>query len=172
MAENKRKNYKEESEFIEKLVNIRRVVKVVKGGRIFGFSALAVVGDGNGKVGYGTGKAREVPIAIQKAMDKAKKSMKLVPLVNGTLHYSITSCVGAAKVYLQPASEGTGVIAGGPMRSVLEAVGVHNIFAKCNGTRNPISVVRATIDGLTKMSSPQTVAAKRGKTVEEITGEV
>ena len=172
MAENKRKNYKEESEFIEKLVNIRRVVKVVKGGRIFGFSALAVVGDGNGKVGYGTGKAREVPIAIQKAMDKAKRSMKLVPLVNGTLHYPITSSVGAAKVYLQPASEGTGVIAGGPMRSVLEAVGVHNILAKCNGTRNPISVVRATIDGLSKMSSPQTVAAKRGKTVEEITGEV
>ena len=131
MAENKRKNYKEESEFIEKLVNIRRVVKVVKGGRIFGFSALVVVGDGNGKVGYGTGKAREVPLAIQKAMDKAKRSMKPVPLVNGTLHYPITSSVGAAKVYMQPASEGTGVIAGGPMRSVLEAVGVHNILAKC-----------------------------------------
>ena len=113
MAEKKRNNYKEESEFIEKLVNIRRVVKVVKGGRIFGFSALVVVGDGNGKVGYGTGKAREVPIAIQKAMEKAKRSMKLVPLVNGTLHYPITSTVGAAKVYLQPASEGTGVIAGG-----------------------------------------------------------
>ena len=113
-----------------------------------------------------------VTLDADRAMDKAKKSMKLVPLVNGTLHYPITSCVGAAKVYLQPASEGTGVIAGGPMRSVLEAVGVHNILAKCNGTRNPISVVRATIDGLTKMSSPQTVAAKRGKTVEEITGEV
>ena len=165
MAENKRNNYKEESEFIEKLVNIRRVVKVVKGGRIFGFSALVVVGDG-------TGKAREVPLAIQKAMDKAKRAMKPVPLVNGTLHYPITSSVGAAKVYLQPASEGTGVIAGGPMRSVLEAVGVHNILAKCNGTRNPISVVRATVEGLTKMSSPQIVAAKRGKTVEQITGEV
>ena len=135
MADNKRNNYKEESEFIEKLVNIRRVVKVVKGGRIFGFSALVVVGDGNGKVGYGTGKAREVPLAIQKAMDKAKRAMKPVPLVNGTLHYPITSSVGAAKVYMQPASEGTGVIAGGPMRSVLEAVGVHNILAKCNGTR-------------------------------------
>ena len=105
-------------------------------------------------------------------MDKAKKSMKLVPIVNGTLHYPITSCVGAAKVYMQPASEGTGVIAGGPMRSVLEAAGVHNILAKCNGTRNPISVVRATVDGLTKMSSPQSVAAKRGKSVEEITGEL
>ena len=172
MAENNRNNFKEESEFIEKLVNIRRVVKVVKGGRIFGFSALVVVGDGNGKVGYGTGKAREVPLAIQKAMDKAKRSMKPVPLINGTLHYPITSRVGAAKVYMQPASEGTGVIAGGPMRSVLEAVGVHNILAKCNGTRNPISVVRATVDGLTKMSSPQIVAAKRGKTVEQILGEV
>jgi small subunit ribosomal protein S5 len=103
-------------------------------------------------------------------MDKARKTMKSVPLVNGTLHYPITSCVGAAKVYMQPASDGTGVIAGGPMRSVLEAVGVHNILAKCNGTRNPISVVRATIEGLTNMSSPATVAAKRGKTVEQITG--
>ena len=160
------------SDYIEKLVAVNRTAKVVKGGRQFGFTALTVVGDGHGRVGYGYGKAKEVPIAIQKAMGKAKRSMKLVPLVNGTLHYPITSCVGAAKVYLQPASEGTGVIAGGPMRSVLEAVGVHNILAKCNGTRNPISVVRATIDGLTKMSSPQTVAAKRGKTVEEITGEV
>ena len=171
MAENKKNNYNEESEYIEKLVNIRRVVKVVKGGRIFGFSALVVVGDGNGKIGYGTGKAREVPAAIQKAMDKAKKSMKSVPLVNGTLHYPITSCVGAAKVYMQPASDGTGVIAGGPMRSVMEAVGVHNILAKCNGTRNPISVVRATVEGLTNMTSPASVAAKRGKTVEQITGE-
>jgi small subunit ribosomal protein S5 len=171
MAENKKNNYNEESEYIEKLVNIRRVVKVVKGGRIFGFSALVVVGDGNGKIGYGTGKAREVPAAIQKAMDKAKKCMKSVPLVNGTLHYPITSSVGAAKVYMQPASDGTGVIAGGPMRSVFEAVGVHNILAKCNGTRNPISVVRATVEGLTQMSSPASVAAKRGKTVEQITGE-
>jgi small subunit ribosomal protein S5 len=161
-----RKNNKEEGDgYIEKLVNIRRVVKVVKGGRIFGFSALVVVGDGNGKVGYGTGKAREVPIAIQKAMDKARKAMKNVPLKDGTLYYPITSNVGAAKVYMQPASEGTGVIAGGPMRSVLEAVGVHNILAKCNGTRNPISVVRATIEGLTSMSSPQLVAAKRDEKV-------
>ena len=164
MAEYKKNNNNDDNEFIEKLVNIRRVVKVVKGGRIFGFSALVVVGDGKGKVGYGTGKAREVPAAIQKAM-------KAVPLVNGTLHYPITSHVGAAKVYMQPASEGTGVIAGGPMRSVLEAVGVHNILAKCNGTRNPISVVRATVEGLTSMSSPAMVAAKRGKTVEQINGE-
>ncbi len=171
MAEYKKNKNNEDSDLIEKLVNIRRVVKVVKGGRIFGFSALVVVGDGKGKVGYGTGKAREVPAAIQKAMDKAKKAMKIVPLVNGTLHYPITSHVGAAKVYMQPASEGTGVIAGGPMRSVLEAVGVHDILAKCNGTRNPISVVRATVEGLTSMSSPSTVAAKRGKTVEQIKGE-
>ncbi|SMM99215.1 SSU ribosomal protein S5p (S2e) [uncultured Candidatus Thioglobus sp.] len=173
MAEYKKKNNNEEGDdFIEKLVNIRRVVKATKGGRQMGFSALVVVGDGNGKVGYGTGKAKEVPSAIQKAMDKARKAMKNVPLKNGTLYYPITSNVGAAKVYMQPASEGTGVIAGGPMRSVLEAVGVHDILAKCNGTRNPISVVRATIEGLTSMSSPQLVAAKRGKSVEEITGEV
>lgn len=169
MAEYKKNNNNDDKDYIEKLVNIRRVVKVVKGGRIFGFSALVVVGDGNGKVGYGTGKAREVPVAIQKAMDKARKRMKSVSLVNGTLHYPIVSRVGAAKVYMQPASEGTGVIAGGPMRSVLEAVGVHNILAKCNGTRNPISVVRATVEGLTSMSSPQLVAAKRGKTVDQIT---
>ncbi len=171
MAEYKKNNNNDDNEYIEKLVNIRRVVKVVKGGRIFGFSALVVVGDGKGKVGYGTGKSREVPSAIQKAMEKAKKAMKTVPLTNGTLHYPITSNVGAAKVYMQPASEGTGVIAGGPMRSVLEAVGVHDILAKCNGTRNPISVVRATVEGLTSMSSPAMVAAKRGKTVEQINGE-
>lgn len=170
MAENKRNNYKEESEFIEKLVNIRRVVKVVKGGRIFGFSALVVVGDGNGKVGYGTGKAREVPLAIQKAMDKAKRAMKPVPLVNGTLHYPITSSVGAAKVYLQPASEGTGVIAGGAMRAVFEMAGVHNVLAKCYGSTNPVNVVRATFNGLKAMNSPEEIAAKRGKTVEEILG--
>jgi small subunit ribosomal protein S5 len=159
------------NDYIEKLVNVRRVVKVVKGGRIFGFSALVVVGDGNGKVSYGTGKSREVPIAIQKAIEKAKKSMKSVSLVNGTLHYPINFRLGAAKIYMQPASEGTGVIAGGPMRSVLEAVGVHNILTKCNGTRNPISVVRATIAGLYSMSSPQVIAAKRGKSIEQITGE-
>jgi small subunit ribosomal protein S5 len=164
-------NKEDSKEYIEKLVNIRRVVKVVKGGRIFGFSALVVVGDGKGFVGYGTGKAREVPAAIQKAMEKARRNMKKVPLINGTLYYPVTSSVGAAKVYMQPASEGTGVIAGGPMRSVLEAVGVHNILAKCNGTRNPISVVRATIDGLSSMSSPESIAAKRGKKVEEILGE-
>ena len=150
------------------MVNIRRVVKVVKGGRIFGFSALVVVGDGNGKVGYGTGKAREVPLAIQKAMDKAKRSMKPVPLINGTLHYPITSRVGAAKVYMQPAAEGTGIIAGGAMRAVLELVGVQNVLAKCYGSTNPVNVVRATINALRSMESPEEVALRRGKKIAEV----
>jgi len=156
----------------ESLVQVNRVSKVVKGGRIFSFTALTVVGDGAGRVGFGRGKAREVPAAIQKAMEAARRNMITVELDGTTLQYPIKARHGASKVYMQPASEGTGVIAGGPMRSVLEAVGVHNILAKCNGTRNPISVVRATVEGLTKMSSPQIVAAKRGKTVEQITGEV
>ena len=153
----------------ERLVGIRRVAKVVKGGRVFGFSALTVVGDGNGKVGFGRGKAREVPIAIQKAMENARKNMKQVSIVNGTLQYPITSEHGAAKVYMQPASEGTGVIAGGPMRAVFDVLGVHNVLAKCIGSNNPINVVHATIKGLAAMSSPEDVAAKRGKTVKEVT---
>ncbi len=152
----------------ERLVGIRRVAKVVKGGRIFGFSALTVVGDGNGSVGYGRGKAREVPVAIQKAMENARKNMRKVALKDGTLQYPITSEVGAAKVYMQPASDGTGVIAGGPMRAVFDVVGVRNVLAKCIGTNNPINVVRATIEGLSNMSSPESVAAKRGKSVEDI----
>ncbi len=152
----------------ERLVGIRRVAKVVKGGRVFGFSALTVVGDGNGNVGYGRGKAREVPIAIQKAMENARKNMRKVALNEGTLQYPITSEVGAAKVYMQPASDGTGVIAGGPMRAVFDVVGVRNVLAKCIGTNNPINVVRATIEGLSNMSSPETVAAKRGKSVQDI----
>ena len=154
----------------ERLVNIRRVAKVVKGGRIFGFSALTVVGDGNGKVGVGRGKAREVPIAIQKAMENARKNMTPVALNEGTLHYAITGTHGAAKVYMQPASEGTGIIAGGAMRAVFEAVGVKNVLAKINGTRNPVNVVRATINGLRAISSPAYIAAKRGKKIEEILG--
>lgn len=157
-------------EFIEKLVNVRRVVKVVKGGRIFSFSALVVVGDGNGKISYGTGKAREVPAAIQKAMEAARRSMFKVALNKKTLYYPVKTSVGAAKVYMQPASEGTGVIAGGPMRAVFEAVGVHDVLAKCIGTRNPISVVRATIFGLRSMSSPEDIALKRGKNLTEILG--
>lgn len=154
----------------EKLVAVNRVAKVVKGGRQFGFTALTVVGDGNGKVGFGYGKAREVPLAIQKAMEKARANLITVSIRNGTLQYPLKGRHGAAKVYMQPASEGTGVIAGGAMRAVFEAVGVHNVLAKCNGSRNPINLVRATISGLQNMKSPEDIAAKRGKTVEEITG--
>jgi len=156
--------------FIEKLVTVNRVSKVVKGGRQFGFAALTVVGDGNGRVGFGYGKAKEVPIAIQKAMDKARKSMQDVHLKGDTLQYEIVAGHGAAEVFMKPASEGTGVIAGGAMRAVLEAVGVKNVLAKCVGSRNPVNVVRATINGLAQINSPEYVAAKRGKKVEEILG--
>ncbi len=155
-------------DLMEKLVAVNRVAKVVKGGRQFGFTALTVVGDGNGKVGFGYGKAREVPLAIQKAMEKARANLTTVAIINGTLQYPLNARHGAAKVYMQPASEGTGVIAGGAMRAVFEAVGVHNVLAKCNGSRNPINLVRATISGLKEMKSPQDIAAKRGKSVEEI----
>ncbi len=142
--------------------------KVVKGGRIFGFAALTVVGDGNGRVGVGRGKSREVPQAIQKAMEDARRNMVKVPLNGDTLHYPITAEFGAAKVYMQPASEGTGIIAGGPMRAVFEVVGIHNVLAKSIGTTNPINVVRATIEGLKSMNSPERIAAKRGKKLEEV----
>jgi len=155
---------------LEKLVAVNRVAKVVKGGRIFGFSALTVVGDGAGRVGLGRGKAREVPTAIQKAMENARKNMHPVALKGNTLHYSVTACHGAAKVVMQPASEGTGIIAGGPMRAVFEVAGLQNVLAKCIGTTNPINVVRATIRGLTEMHDPAWYALKRGKTVEEIVG--
>lgn len=153
---------------IEKLVAVNRVAKVIKGGRQFGFTALTVVGDGEGRVGFGYGKAREVPVAIQKAMEKARKNMVRVNLKDGTLQYALNGRHGAAKVYMQPASEGTGIIAGGPMRAVFEAVGVRNVLAKINGSNNPINVVRATVEGLVHMQSPASVAAKRGKSVEEI----
>lgn len=155
---------------LEKLVGIRRVAKVVKGGRQFGFSALTVVGDGNGRVGFGRGKAREVPSAIQKAMENARKNMVLVPLPGDTLQYPVIARHGAAKVYMQPASEGTGIIAGGAMRAVFEVIGVHNVLAKCIGSANPVNVVRATVKGLAEMSDPKRVAAKRGKKLEEIIG--
>ncbi len=157
-------------ELQEKLVQVNRVAKVVKGGRIFGFTALTVVGDGEGRVGFGRGKAREVPIAIQKAMDAARKNMVNVPLNGTTLQYPVTARHGGSKVYMQPASEGTGIIAGGAMRAVLEVAGVQNVLAKCYGSTNPVNVVRATINGLKAMQSPEDVAAKRGKSVEEITG--
>jgi small subunit ribosomal protein S5 len=163
-------NSASKDDYIEKLVAVNRVAKVVKGGRQFGFTALTVVGDGNGTIGFGYGKAKEVPLAIQKAMDKARKNMKAIPLKGDTLQHAITGIHGAANVYMQPASEGTGIIAGGAMRAVFEAVGVKNVLAKINGTRNPINVVRATINGLSSMSSPEYVAAKRGKKVEEIIG--
>ncbi len=152
----------------EKLITVNRVAKVVKGGRQFGFAALTVVGDGNGRVGIGRGKSREVPLAIQKAMENARRNMFSVPLKEGTLHYPITAEFGAAKVYMQPASEGTGIIAGGPMRAVFEVVGVHNVLAKSIGSANPINMVRATIKGLKSMSSLEMVAKKRGKSVEEL----
>ncbi len=155
---------------IEKMVHVNRVAKVVKGGRIFGFTALTVVGDGKGKVGFGYGKAREVPVAIQKAMEKARKNMVQVALVDGTLQYDITSKQGATNVFMKPASEGTGIIAGSSMRAVFEVVGVRNVLSKCNGSRNPINVVKATIAGLANMKSPEMMAAKRGKSVEEIRG--
>jgi small subunit ribosomal protein S5 len=154
---------------LEKLVTVNRVSKTVKGGRQFTFTALTVVGDGAGKVGFGYGKAREVPVAIQKSMEHARRQMINVELNQGTLWYPIKANHGAARVYMQPASEGTGVIAGGAMRAVLEAVGVKNILAKAVGSRNPINLVRATMKGLKQMSSPSQIAAKRGKTVEEIT---
>lgn len=152
----------------EKLVSVRRVAKVVKGGRIFSFSALTVVGDGKGKVGFGSGKAREVPAAIQKAMEDARKNMKTVALTNGTLQYPMTAEHGAAKVFMQPASDGTGIIAGGAMRAVFEVVGVKNVLAKSIGSTNPVNVVRATVKGLNAMSRPEDVAAKRGKALKEI----
>lgn len=170
MAQNEQRQANNNSDgLIEKLVGIRRVAKVVKGGRVFGFSALTVVGDGNGRVGFGQGKAREVPVAIQKAMDEARKNMKKVTLKGDTLQHPVRTRHGAAKIFMQPASEGTGVIAGGAMRAVFDAVGVHNVLAKSNGSTNPANVVRATIKGLTEMSNPESIAAKRGKSVEEIT---
>ena len=164
----KRGDQRSDGDLQEKLVQVNRVAKTVKGGRIMSFTALTVVGDGKGRVGYGRGKAREVPVAIQKAMEAARRNMVKVELVNGTLQYPVKAAHGASKVYMQPASEGTGVIAGGAMRAVLEIAGVHNVLAKCYGSTNPVNVVRATYNGLRDMTAPDDVAAKRGKTVEEI----
>ncbi|MBF0470317.1 MAG: 30S ribosomal protein S5 [Gammaproteobacteria bacterium] len=155
--------------FIEKLIGVNRVSKVVKGGRQFGFTALTVVGDGKGRVGFGTGKSKEVPLAISKAMENARKSMRQVHVTAAeSLQYAVTASHCGAKVYMQPASEGTGIIAGGAMRAVFEVVGVNNVLAKCIGSNNPTNVVRATINGLTSIASPETIAAKRGKSVQEI----
>lgn len=154
--------------FIEKLIAVNRVSKTVKGGRQFGFAALTVVGDGKGNVGFGRGKAREVPVAVQKAMEHARKNMCKISLNGKTLQYPITAAHGAAKVYMQPASDGTGIIAGGAMRAIFEAVGVSDVLAKCIGSNNPINVVRATMHGLKHMASPDDVAARRGKSVKDI----
>ena len=167
MAARRMSNEKRDT-FIEKLVSVRRVAKVVKGGRIFGFSALVVVGDGNGSVGMGRGKAREVPVAVQKAMEEARKSMVNIALDNGTLHYPTEAIHSSSKVIMRPGSEGTGIIAGGSMRAVFEAAGVRNVLAKCIGSTNPVNVVRATMKGLQNISSPAQVAAKRGLKVEDL----
>jgi small subunit ribosomal protein S5 len=157
-------------EYIEKLVAVNRVAKVVKGGRQFGFTALTVVGDGRGKVGFGYGKAREVPVAIQKAMQQARKNLATIALKNATLHYAVHGKHGTTRVYMQPAADGTGLIAGGSMRAVFECAGVRNVLAKSYGSRNPINVVRATMNALTSIQSPEDIAAKRGKRIEEVLG--
>ena len=154
----------------EKMINVNRVTKVVKGGRIMSFAALSVVGDGDGAVGMGKGKAREVPLAVQKAMEEAKRGMIKVKLNNGTLYHSVTGRHGAAKVIILPASQGTGIIAGGAMRAIFEVMGITDILAKCIGSANAYNVVRATLNGLSSMNTPADIAAKRGKTIEEIRG--
>nr|AGA16557.1 30S ribosomal protein 5S [Neisseria gonorrhoeae] len=153
---------------IEKMVAVNRVTKV-EGGRIMAFSALTVVGDGDGRIGMGKGKSKEVPVAVQKAMDQARRSMIKVPLKNGTIHHEVIGRHGATKVFMQPAKEGSGVKAGGPMRLVF-AMGIHNISAKVHGSTNPYNIVRATLDGLSKLHTPADIAAKRGLTVEDILG--
>src|SRR3990170_2416078 len=153
----------------EKMVSVNRVTKVVKGGRVLGFAALTVVGDGDGGIGMGKGKAREVPVAVQKAMEEARRKLFKVKLKNGTLHHAVIGHHGAATVLMQPAHEGTGIIAAGPIRAVFEVMGVTNVLAKCFGSTNPYNVVRATLQGLQAMSTPAEIAAKRGKKVEEIT---
>ena len=152
----------------EKMISVNRVTKVVKGGRILGFAALTVVGDGDGSVGMGKGKAREVPVAVQKAMEQARRNMVKIPLKSGTIHHDVMGQHGATRVMMKPAAEGNGIKAGGAMRAVFEVMGVTNVLAKCIGSTNPYNVVRATIDGLKKMNTPSDIAAKRGKSIEDI----
>jgi len=159
-----------EAQLNEKLISVRRVAKVVKGGRQFGFAALTVVGDGAGRVGIGAGKAREVPAAVSKAMESARRNMHKVDLNGPTLHHEITGRHGAARVIMKPASVGTGIIAGGAMRAVFEVAGVQDVLAKCIGSRNPVNVVRATVNALRAIHSPEQIAAKRGKKLDEIRG--
>jgi small subunit ribosomal protein S5 len=154
----------------EKMISVNRVTKVVKGGRIMSFAALTVVGDGDGGIGMGKGKSREVPVAVQKAMEEGRRNLVKINMKNGTFHHTVIGQHGASRVLIQPASEGTGIIAGGAMRAVFEVMGVQNVLAKCLGSTNPYNVVRATIDGLQRMSAPSEIAAKRGKTIDEIQG--
>ena len=154
----------------EKMIAINRVTKVVKGGRILGFAALTVVGDGDGRIGMGKGKAREVPVSVQKAMEKARRAMAKMPLKNGTVHHVVEGKHGASKVILSPAADGTGVIAGGPMRAVFDVIGIRNIVARSHGSTNPYNLVRATLNALSKLRTPAEIAAKRGKSVEEVLG--
>jgi len=173
MAKAQGKNQQPEDKgdgLIEKMIHVNRVTKVVKGGRIMGFAALTVVGDGDGRVAMGKGKSKEVPVAVQKAMEECRRKLTKVNLKDGTLHHKVIGRHGAAKVVMLPASEGTGIIAGGAMRAVFEAVGVRNVLAKCIGSNNPYNVVRATLNGLQALNSPAEIAAKRGKSVEEIAG--
>ena len=154
----------------EKMIAVNRVTKVVKGGRIMGFAALAVVGDGDGRIGMGKGKSKEVPVAVQKAMEEARRKLIKVTLKNGTVQHTVIGKHGASSVMISPAKDGTGVIAGGPMRAIFEVMGVTNVVAKLTGSTNPYNMVRATLDGLSKMNTPAEIAAKRGKSVEEILG--
>jgi small subunit ribosomal protein S5 len=166
-----KQDQKTDGQYEEKLVAVRRTAKVVKGGRIFGFSALTVVGNRNGRVGIGRGKAREVPEAIRKAMESARRNLVDVPLSNHTLHHTIIANHGASKVFMKPASQGTGIIAGGAMRAIFEVAGVKDVLAKCYGSTNSINVARATLKGLASTHSPEAIAEKRGKTVSEVMGQ-
>lgn len=172
MAKNPKNAVAEEQDdgIREKMIAVNRVTKVVKGGRILGFAALTVVGDGDGRIGMGKGKSREVPVSVQKAMDQARRAMEKVPLRNGTIFHAVEGHHGASRVMLHPAPEGTGVIAGGPMRAIFDVIGIRNIVAKSHGSSNPYNMVRATLDALSKLRSPSEIAAKRGKTVEELIG--
>lgn len=172
MAKNPKNAVAEEQDdgIREKMIAVNRVTKVVKGGRILGFAALTVVGDGDGRIGMGKGKSREVPVSVQKAMDQARRAMEKVPLRNGTIFHAVEGHHGASRVMLHPAPEGTGVIAGGPMRAIFDVMGIRNIVAKFHGSSNPYNMVRATLDALSKLRSPSEIAAKRGKTVEELIG--
>ena len=172
MAKNPKNAVAEEQDdgIREKMIAVNRVTKVVKGGRILGFAALTVVGDGDGRIGMGKGKSREVPVSVQKAMDQARRAMEKVPLRNGTIFHAVEGHHGASRVMLHPAPEGTGVIAGGPMRAIFDVMGIRNIVAKSHGSSNPYNMGRATLDALSKLRSPSEIAAKRGKTVEELIG--